>query len=273
VILPQAVRFYDVYTPSTISTPDEANNGNVVFVPTTKQSSVTAGILLPRLTTAARDAMQPVQTGGGNAVAQRGLVAYNSDQNRLNVYDGATWHAASVDTIGNATTSGAAIVGTATETLIFPNIAIPAGFLADGRSIRLTVRGEYSALANQTLTFEARLNSVTGTPLCKSGALKTVSVSHALFEIEVVLTVRSNGATGTVMANGRAILHSATTPTVGSATGAPAIGPMTAGGQTAPSVVTADVAGATGLAITAKWSAASASNTLTGLNYVVEAMN
>jgi hypothetical protein len=165
--------------------------------------------------------MQPVQTGGVNAVAQRGLVAYNSDQNRLNVYDGATWHAASVDTIGNATTSGAAIVGTATETLIFPNIAIPAGFLADGRSIRLTVRGEYSALANQTLTFEARLNSVTGTPLCKSGALKTVSVSHALFEIEVVLTVRSNGATGTVMANGRAILHSATTPTVGSATGAP----------------------------------------------------
>jgi hypothetical protein len=45
------------------------------------------------------------------------------------------------------------------------------------------------------------------------------------------------------------------------------------GGVVTPAAATLDLTADTALAITATWSAASASNTLTGLNYILESLN
>ena len=178
------------------------------------------------------------------------------------------------ETLAWATADGTAIANTVTETIIFPNVTIPGNYLQDGRTVRLYVFGKYSTTGTPTVTFRLRWGGVAGTVIVASGAITGGStVTNAAFENLILLTTRSNGSSGTVMANGHAILYGATAPTVGSATGAPGIGPMTAGGQTAPAAVTLDLTADTALSITATWSAASASNTLTGHNYIIEAVN
>lgn len=177
------------------------------------------------------------------------------------------------ETLAWATSDGTAIANSTTETIIFPNVTIPANYLQDGRTLRLTVFGKHSTTATPTLTFRLRWGGVSGTVLAASGAITCATVTNAGFKIDLILTVRSNGSSGTVMANGEAVVYGGTAPTVGSATGAPGIGPMTAGGQTAPATATVDLTADAALSITAQWSAASASNTLTGTNYVIESMN
>jgi hypothetical protein len=173
-----------------------------------------------------------------------------------------------------ATADGTAIANTTTEAIVFPNLTIPANFLQDGRTLRVTAYGKYSTTGTPTLIFALRFGGVTGTILCKSGAIVSGSgVTDALWKIEVLLTVRLNGAAGTIMANGVVVLFSGTVPTVDSAAGAPAVGPMTLGGQTGPTTASVDLTADTALSLTADWSAASASNTLTGLEYVLEALN
>ena len=177
------------------------------------------------------------------------------------------------ETLAWATADGTAVANSTTETIIFPNVTIPANYLQDGRSLRLTLFGKHSTTATPTLTFRVRFGGVAGTVLAASGAITCATVTNAAFKLDITLTVRSNGSTGTVMANGEATVYGDTAPTVGSATGAPGIGPMTAGGQTAPATATVDLTADAALSITAQWSAASASNTLTGTNYLVESLN
>jgi hypothetical protein len=179
------------------------------------------------------------------------------------------------ETLAWATNDGVAVANTVTETIIFPNVTVPANYLQDGRTLRLRAIGKHSTTGTPTLTFRLRWGGVTGTVIAVTGAITTGSaVANALFDIDLLMTVRSNGSTGTVMCNGSARVHSsAGTPAVGSATNQPAEVGMTAGGQAVPAAVTLDLTVDTALAITATWSAASASNTLQGVNYVIEAMN
>ena len=178
------------------------------------------------------------------------------------------------ETLAWATSDGTAIANSTTETIIYPNITIPANYLQDGRSLRLTLFGKHSTTGTPTLTFRVRWGGVAGTVLAASGAITCGStVTNAGFKIDVIMTARSNGSSGTVMCNGEAVVYGATAPTAGSATGAPGIGPMTNGGQTVPAVATVDLTADTALSVTATWSAASASNTLTGLNYLLESLN
>lgn len=178
------------------------------------------------------------------------------------------------ETIFWATNSGTAVASTAAETILFPNVTIPANYLQDGRSMRLRVFGQYSNTATPTMIFGLRWGGVAGTVLCKTAAVTTPSgVTAATWDLDIILTTRSNGATGTVMANGTARVHAAVAATVGSATGAAAVTPMTAGGVVTPAAVTVDLTADTALAITLTWSASSSSNTATGLNYIIESLN
>lgn len=178
------------------------------------------------------------------------------------------------ETLAWATADGTAIANTTTETIIFPNITIPASYLQDGRLLRLTVYGRHSTTGTPTLTFRTRWGGVAGTVLCASGAITAGStVTAAMWRMEVLIQVRSNGSSGTVFATGEVELAEDAAPTVGSATNATAISLMGSAGVATPAAVTADLTADTALAITATWSAASASNTLTGHNYVLEALN
>lgn len=181
------------------------------------------------------------------------------------------------ETIAVATADGTAVANTASETIVFPNITIPANYLQDGRAMRLRVMGKHSTLGSGTvtLTFRVRLGGVAGTLLCASAAItQLISLTNCLWQLDILLNVRTNGAMGTIMANGQATVFGATAPTIGSATGSEASGPMTVGGQTAPAAsagvdLTVDQA----LSITVQHGAASASNTVTGLQYLLEALN
>jgi hypothetical protein len=174
------------------------------------------------------------------------------------------------------TASGAAVANTVTETILFPNVTIPANYMQDGRALRLRAQGQHSTLGSGTvtLTFRLRWGGVSGTVICMTGAItQLVSLTAAFWDLDILVQTRSNGATGTVMGNGNVKVFGATAPTIGSATGAPAISPMTAGGQITPAVATLDLTADTALSLSIQHGAASASNTTTGLNYIGESLN
>lgn len=178
------------------------------------------------------------------------------------------------ETLAWATADGTAIANTTTEAIIFPNVTIPANYLQDGRVLRLTAYGKYSTTGTPTLTFAIRWGGVSGTIVAQSGAVTGGStVTNAPWKIEALIQVRSNGSSGTVFVMGEALAWDDAVGSTGSATNAPGVAAMTSAGAAAPAAVTVDLTADTALSITADWSAASASNTLTGHVYVIEALN
>lgn len=181
-----------------------------------------------------------------------------------------------MECIAWATADGTAIASSTTETILFPNVTIPANYMQDGRCLRLYANGKYSTLGSGTVShvYQVRWGGVAGTVICKTGTVTLlISMTNALFEIEVELQTRSNGATGTIMGNGKAVAFGGTAPTIGSATGAPAVSPLTNGGQTVPAAATCDLTADTALSITLTHGANNASNTATGLQYSIESKN
>lgn len=178
------------------------------------------------------------------------------------------------ETLAWATADGTAIANSTTETIIFPNVTIPSNMMSDGRILRLTLFGRHSTTGTPTLTFRVRWGGVAGTVLCASGAMVTGSaVTAAMWRMEVLIQTRTNGATGTLFANGVVEVHEDATSTVGSATNAPAIDLMGSAGVATPAAATVDLTADTALSVTAQWGTASASNTLTGHQYILESLN
>ena len=179
-----------------------------------------------------------------------------------------------VESIWHATESGTAVANTTTETTLFPVITIPANFLRDGRLLRVTAIGQYSTTGTPTMLFSIRLGGAAGTLVCKSAACTTPSgVTAAVWKVEALLQVRTNGSSGTVMGNGIATVCAAVAGTVASATGEGLVTPMTQGGVVTPATATVDFTANQDLVVTITWGTASASNTITGLNLLVEAVN
>lgn len=52
-----------------------------------------------------------------------------------------------------ATADGTAVNTTTTETIIFPNVTIPANYMQDGRVLRLTVMGRWGNVITAVPTF------------------------------------------------------------------------------------------------------------------------
>jgi hypothetical protein len=178
------------------------------------------------------------------------------------------------ETLAWATADGTAVANTTTETIVMPNITIPASYMQDGRTLRVTAYGRHSTTGTPTLTFRLRWGGVAGTVMAASGAITCGStVTAAIWRLEAILQVRSNGSSGTVLTIGQVTLAEDAANTVGSATNASAVGMMGSAGVATPAAVTLDLTADTALALTATWSAASASNTLTGHIYTLEAMN
>jgi len=176
-----------------------------------------------------------------------------------------TWRQA----IAYSVADGTAIANSTTETLIFsPAPTIQADTLADGKIISGRCFGKYSTTATPTLRFRLRYGTATGgVLLADTGTVTLTTITNAIFFIEFWLTVRSNGSAGTLFAFIIASLGSGLAPSVGSATNASADVIGGSAGVTAPAVSAAcDFTAATALSLTATWSAASASNTLTGNN-------
>lgn len=175
-----------------------------------------------------------------------------------------------------ATAAGTAVANTTTETILFPNITIPANYMQDGRVLKLTAFGQWGiqAAAN-TFRIRVRWGGVAGTVLFDTAAITNDAVAKtaAQWKAEVFLQTRSNGSTGTIIAMGETVFSTATAPTVGTVTnyGVSTIG--SAGGISTPAATTVDLTADTALSLTWTWGTANAANTATGQIFTVEALN
>lgn len=175
------------------------------------------------------------------------------------------------ETLTWSTANGATISNTTTETILFPNVTIPANFLQDGRTLRLTATGKLSNIVTSpgNITFALRWGGVTGTILAQTSTinLNTTAQTDIMFRIVIEIVTRANGSSGSLLAMGMVDLAFKATvqpELMGSAGGA--------SGNT-PAAVTADLTADTALALTAKFSVANAGNAITGMNYLLEALN
>lgn len=185
------------------------------------------------------------------------------------------------ETVAWATAAGTAVANTTQETIIIPNTTIPANFLQDGRVLRIRGSGAYGTTATPTLTFSVRWGGVAGTVLSKSAAHTLTSAvgggasMTALFDFEILIQTRANGATGSLFTNGTVSLYTSTAATAGTVTNYGLTVPIASGstGGTTPVAVTADLTVDTALAITAAWGTANAANSLRCDQMIIEALN
>jgi hypothetical protein len=175
------------------------------------------------------------------------------------------------------TADGAAVGNTAAETIVFPNITIPANYMSDGRVLIMEAYGRWSNVvtAVPTLTFRIRWGGVAGTLLCQSGAITTpaTATANAMWRIEAILQTRANGATGALFVTGTLTMGEDAAPTFGTVTDYGVTSLMGSAGVATPAAVTADLTADTALSLTAQWSAANASNTMQGHNYLLGSLN
>lgn len=178
------------------------------------------------------------------------------------------------ETLWWQTVDGTAVANSTSEAIVFPNQTVPASYLQDGRALRVTSMGRYSSTATPTIRFRLRMGGVAGTVIWDSGTITVGSgVTAAMWKIVVHIQGRSNGASGTVFAMGECIIGAALAPTVGSATGAAALGVFGSAGDDTPAAVSFDLTADQALSLTVQWSAASASNTATGHLHHGESLN
>src|SRR3989304_7137294 len=118
------------------------------------------------------------------------------------------------ETIAWATADGTAVNTTTTETIIFPNVTIPANYMQDGRTLLLSASGRWSSLTgtSPTYTWAIRWGGVSGTILAQSGAItaSTTATTNGQWEMQIRLQTRSNGATGTIFTQGTIMLANST---------------------------------------------------------------
>lgn len=180
-----------------------------------------------------------------------------------------------------ATSAGTAIANSTTETILFPNVTIPANFMQDGRVLKLTASGAYGTTGTPTLKFSIRWGGVAGTVLAAQAANVTTSgvgggaSMTALWHLEAIIQTRSNGSSGTLFTNGVSRLFTSTLLTAGTVTNYGQVAPIASGstGGTTPVAVTADLTADTALSLTAVWGTANAANSIRGDLYTIEALN
>jgi len=151
-------------------------------------------------------------------------------------------------TVAN-TTSETTLVSTGEGAL-----TIQKNSFAAGKTFKVKAMGFYSTTGTPTITFKFKAGS---TVLVNSGALATSNdTSNAGFSFEALVTVYSVGASGTTYGQGVCIQDN--------------LAPQLA---TNTSTVTLDTTVNQALNLTVTWSAASASNTITLTNLVIEELN
>lgn len=175
-----------------------------------------------------------------------------------------------VEQVAQVVADGTAVANTASETRIFPDVTIPANYMQDGRTLRLTAYGKLSTTGTPTITFTLRSgtvgNGLSGTILAITEAITNGSgVSNVNWHIELTIQTRVNGSSGTLFVMGKAFVHTAA--------GTVVVNIFGVSGFDAPAGVTVDLTVARDLCLTATWSAASPSNTLTGTIETLESTN
>lgn len=153
-------------------------------------------------------------------------------------------------------TASVTVGNTVTETTVIGagqgSVTLPANFFIVGKAIKLTVRGVSSSTGGPNIRWRFKIGAST---ILDSGTVVAVAGTNDGFIVEVVITCRTVGATGTVFCQGHfeELI---------------ALGILADMAATAASTV--DTTGTLALNLTVEWGTAAAGNTLTVTNLVVE---
>lgn len=185
------------------------------------------------------------------------------------------------EAIAWSTATATAVANTTTETILLPNVTIPANYMQDGRALRIWGYGSYGTTATPTLIITVRWGGVSGTVIAKSSTVTTTSgvgggaSMTALFGYDFTIQTRSNGSSGTLMTNGIITLFTSTGITAGTVTNYGQPIPLVSGstGGTTPATATTDNTADTALSFTATWSAANAANSIQDIQHYIASLN
>lgn len=166
-----------------------------------------------------------------------------------------------VNTTMFVATASATIANTTTETTLFGSgsgtTTLPASLLAVGKSLRLRLSGVVSTDPSAgSLTIRAKLGSTT--IVASSAVTPSNSLTNVAWVLDVDLTCRTIGASGTVIGQGMMQIADSTGRVIGLA---------------ATAAVTVDTTASQAVNVTAQWGAASASNTITCSNAAIILLN
>lgn len=173
------------------------------------------------------------------------------------------------ETSGEST--GAALANTTTLTDISPGgavsgsaLVLPGTYLQPGMLLRFHANGIYSTTGTPTLLLGLYYGAVAGTPLAVTAATTTPSgAANNVWVLDATMRVLTTGSSGTVATIGTVIGISGTPST-------PVLMPATSstGGTATINTGTASL-----LTLGAQWGAASAADTITCYQWLVEALN
>ena len=155
-------------------------------------------------------------------------------------------------------TNSVTVANTVTETTLvgtgIGTVTLPANFFAIGKSLRLALTGFHSSVATPTVTVRLKLGATT---IIDSGATASGNGANDGFVLNLILTCRTIGGTGTVVAQGLyQEIHSS-------------------GARVELVELTSDTIDTTAsqaVSVTFQWGTASASNTVTCTNFIMEAI-
>lgn len=189
-------------------------------------------------------------------------------------YNGTSWFRRRT-TYFTQTNTPTAIANTTTETTLVGtgvgSVVLPAKLFVIGRTVRVVLKGYYGTdVAAPTLRFKVKLIDSTPTTvtILDTGAVTmTASQTNQYYEIAALITCRTTGATGTVMAQGYVTAANGATTAL--------LEEMSAGGTANANTATStiDTTKTEQVEITATWGTANNNNTLTSTNMTVEVLN
>ena len=159
---------------------------------------------------------------------------------------------------------GTALANSITLTAIspLPDVTIPANFLFAGSRLRITAAGRYSTTATPTLNWGIYYGGVGGVAAGVTGAITMpTTVTNLTWTLDATLTVRTAGSTGTGLVTGSVTYGSSATASLS------VMIP-----SSAPATFVADTTTAKTLVLGATWGTASASNTITVHEWLVESL-
>jgi hypothetical protein len=172
-----------------------------------------------------------------------------------------TWQNLANEDPRGTSQDGLTLASFTTSAPVFPVLVLPANYLKTGRIISVKAKGIWAATATPTYTFRLQ-NTVGTTVTIVTGAAITVSaITNQAWELELLVQCRTEGTSGTVLAQGHLDMGGVTGTNYLPATG------------TAPATATVDTTIAQTWGVEIACSASSASNTVKGVILEVTAKN
>lgn len=193
----------------------------------------------------------PTEGATWNDSTRKAIVSYLNSVNQL--------HSGSVF----VSTASATVAGTSTETSVIGagsgTTTLPANFFVAGKTIRMVASGYHGTAASAaTLNIRAKLGATT--IVATGDQTPGNSIADRAWRLTVLITCRTVGATGTVIANG--IFER-----LEGAAGAPV-----GWGMITTSAITVDTTGTLAANITADWGGTDAADTITCTNFNLEVL-